>query len=160
MVVAPKQERHLNVGTMSTILLVDDEIDSLWLFKLVLEERGHHVIVAEDGKTALAKASRCLPDLIVTDWNMPGTDGVELCQRLKCYPALAQIPVVMSSGRTPPADKSALWNVFIRKPVELETLESAVDSLLMMRLAGPQSRTNAPAPPAARWQPVPWKLWV
>ena len=86
---------------MSTILLVDDEVDSLWLFKLVLEERGYHVIVAEDGNAALAKASRCLPDLIVTDWNMPGTDGVELCQRLKCYPALAQIPVVMSSGQTP-----------------------------------------------------------
>lgn len=145
---------------MSTILLVDDEADSLWLYKLVLEERGHHVIIAEDGHAALAKASRYLPDLIVTDWNMPGIDGVELCQRLKCYPALAQIPVVMSSGQTPPADKSALWNVFISKPVGLDTLESVIDSLLMQRLAGPRPRTNAPAPPTARWQPAPWKLWV
>jgi CheY-like chemotaxis protein len=145
---------------MSTILLVDDEVDSLWLYKLVLEERGHHVIIAEDGQTALAKASRYLPDLIVTDWNMPGTDGVELCQRLKCYPALAQIPVVMSSGQTPPADKSALWNVFISKPVGLDTLESIIDSLLMQRLAGPRPRTHVPPPPTARWQPAPWKLWV
>lgn len=145
---------------MSTILLVDDEVDSLWLFKLVLEERGHHVIVAQDGNAALAKASRWLPDLIVTDWNMPGTDGVELCQRLKCYPALAQIPVVMSSGQTPPAEKSALWNVFISKPVELETLESVIDSLLMQRLAGPRPGTNVPAPPASRWLPIPRKLWV
>jgi CheY-like chemotaxis protein len=145
---------------MSTILLVDDEVDSLWLFKLVLEERGHHVIVAQDGNAALAKASRWLPDLIVTDWNMPGTDGVELCQRLKCYPALAQIPVVMSSGQTPPTEKSALWNVFISKPVELETLESVIDSLLMQRLAGPRPGTNVPAPPASRWLPIPRKLWV
>jgi CheY-like chemotaxis protein len=145
---------------MSTILLVDDEVDSLWLYKLVLEERGHHVIIAQDGQAALAKASRYLPDLIVTDWNMPGTDGVELCQRLKCYPALAQIPVVMSSGQTPPAEKSALWNVFISKPVELDTLESVIDSLLMHRLAGPRPGTKVPAPPASRWQPVPWKLWV
>ena len=145
---------------MSTILLVDDEVDSLWLFKLVLEERGHHVIVAEDGNAALAKASRWLPDLIVTDWNMPGTDGVELCQRLKCYPALAQIPVVMASGQTPPAQKSTLWNVFISKPVELETLESVIDSLLMQRLAGPRPGTNVPAPPASRWLPIPRKLWV
>ncbi len=35
---------------MSTILLVDDEVDSLWLFQLALEDRGHHVILAEDGK--------------------------------------------------------------------------------------------------------------
>jgi CheY-like chemotaxis protein len=145
---------------MSTILLVDDEVDSLWLFKLVLEERGHHVIVAQDGNAALAKASRWLPDLIVTDWNMPGTDGVELCQRLKCYPALAQIPVVMSSGQTPPTENSALWNVFISKPVELETLESVIDSLLMQRLAGPRPGTNVPAPPASRWLPIPRKLWV
>jgi len=91
---------------------------------------------------------------------MPGTDGVELCQRLKCYPALAQIPVVMASGQTPPAEKSALWNVFISKPVELDTLESVIDSLLMQRLAGPRPGTNVPAPPASRWLPIPRKLWV
>jgi CheY-like chemotaxis protein len=145
---------------MSTILLVDDEIDSLWLFRLVLQERGYHVIVAADGSAALVQASRYLPDLIVTDWNMPGTDGVELCQRLKCYPALAQIPVVMASGRTPPAEQSALWNVFMSKPVELEKLESVIDSLLMKRLAAPRHGTNVPAPPAARWLPVPRKLWM
>jgi CheY-like chemotaxis protein len=145
---------------MSTILLVDDEVDSLWLFKLVLEERGHHVITAENGGAALSKASRCLPDLIVTDWNMPGTDGVELCQRLKCYPALAQIPVVMSSGETPPADKAALWNVFIQKPVELDKLETVIDSLLMQRLSGPTRHGyEVPGPPAGRWLSMPWKLW-
>ncbi|SDG80357.1 response regulator [Paraburkholderia phenazinium] len=145
---------------MSTILLVDDEVDSLWVFQLVLEGRGYHVILAENGDAALAKASRWLPDLIVTDWNMPGTDGIELCQRLKFYPALAQIPVVMSSGHTPPAEKSKLWNVFIPKPVELEELESVIDSLLAKRLDSPHHGTNVPAPAPSRWQPVPWKLWV
>lgn len=145
---------------MSTILLVDDQVDSLWLLQLALEGRGYHVILAEDGGAALAKASRWLPDLIVTDWNMPGTDGIELCQRLKFYPALAQIPVVMSSGDTPPAEKSKLWNVFIRKPVELEALESVIDSLLAKRLGSPHHGTHAPAPAPSRWQPVSSKLWV
>jgi CheY-like chemotaxis protein len=85
---------------------------------------------------------------------------VALCQRLKCYPALAQIPVVMSSGETPPADQAALWNVFIQKPVELEKLETVIDSLLMQRLSGPtRHRSDVPGPPAGRWQPVAWKLW-
>ena len=91
---------------------------------------------------------------------MPGTDGIGLCQRLKYYPALAQIPVVMSSGNTPPAEKSTLWNVFIPKPVELETLESVIDSLLAKRLESPHHGTNAPAPAPSRWHSIPAKLWV
>lgn len=143
---------------MSTILLVDDQVDSLWIFQLALEGRGYHVILAEDGKSALQKASRYLPDLIVTDWNMPGTDGVELCERLKFYPALAQIPVVMSSGDTPPKEKSSLWNVFLPKPVQLEALESAIDSLLARRLSG-ETHPVHPLPPApSRWQPAPSRL--
>lgn len=145
---------------MSTILLVDDEADSLWVFQLALEGQGHHVLLAESGETALSKASRCLPDLIITDWNMPGTDGVQLCERLKYYPALAQIPVVMSSGDTPPKEKSALWNVFLPKPVELSTLESVIDSLLAKRLASPHHGTHVPAPAGSRWQPMPHKLLV
>ena len=145
---------------MSTILLVDDDVDSLWLLQLALEGHGHHVILAENGKAALDKAGRSLPDLIVTDWNMPGTDGVELCRRLKFYPALAQIPVVMSSGQTPPAEKSALWSVFIPKPIELTTLESTIDALLAKRLASPHQSTNVAAPAPSRWQAVPRKLWI
>ncbi|MGA7782483.1 MAG: response regulator [Paraburkholderia sp.] len=145
---------------MSTILLVDDEVDALWIFQLALESQGYHVILAENGATALDKASRCLPDLIVTDWNMPGTDGVQLCERLKYYPALAQIPIVMSSGDTPPMEKSALWSVFLPKPVELSALESVIGSLLAKRLASPHHDTHVPAPAASRWQPIPPKLLV
>jgi CheY-like chemotaxis protein len=145
---------------MSTILLVDDDADSLWIFQLALESQGYHVILAESGATALRKASRCLPDLIITDWNMPGTDGVQLCERLKYYPALAQIPVVMSSGHTPPKEKSGLWNVFLPKPVELSVLESVIGSLLARRLACPPHGTHVTAPTPSRWPAAPQKLWV
>ncbi|MFM0213999.1 response regulator, partial [Paraburkholderia sediminicola] len=81
--------------------------------------RGYHVLLAEGGEAALDKAAQRLPDLIVTDWDMPGIDGIALCERLKFYPALAQIPVVMASGRVPPEEKSTLWNVFLSKPIDL-----------------------------------------
>jgi CheY-like chemotaxis protein len=145
---------------MYTILLVDDEVDSLWLLEIILEGRGFRILLAEGGEAALDKAARYLPDLIVTDWNMPGMDGIALCERLKFYPALAQIPVVMASGRVPPKEKSTLWNVFLSKPVDVDALESAIDSLLAKRLSSPQTRVNVPAPAVSRWQPISSKLWA
>jgi CheY-like chemotaxis protein len=145
---------------MSTILLVDDEVDSLWIFQLALESQGYHVLLAESGEIALSKASRCLPDLIVTDWNMPGTDGVQLCERLKYYPALAQIPIVMSSGNAPPKEKSGLWNVFLPKPVELSALEAVIGSLLAKRLASPHHSIHVAAPAPCRWLAMPARMWV
>lgn len=81
---------------MATILLVDDDDESLWMLQLVFERSGHHVLLAGTGEPALAIAARHLHDLIITDRNMPGMDGMGLCERLKFYPALAQIPVVMT----------------------------------------------------------------
>lgn len=124
---------------MSTILLVDDDVHSLSLLQIILVGHGHRVLLAQGGEAALHTAAQRLPDLIVTDWNMPGMDGIGLCERLKSYPALAQIPVVMTSGRVPPREKSALWDAFLSKPLDLAALEHAVDSLLVKRLSGPQS---------------------
>jgi CheY-like chemotaxis protein len=145
---------------MALILLVDDDDESLWLLQLVFERSGHRVLLADSGEPALALAGHHLPDLIITDWNMPGMDGLGLCQRLKFYPTLAKIPVVMTSGELPPEDKPALWNVFFSKPVDLKALESAVDSLLARRLCCSDNRVNAPAPAPSRWAPMPSKYWV
>jgi CheY-like chemotaxis protein len=145
---------------MALILLVDDDDETLWMLQLVFERSGHRVLLAESGKPAFAVAAGHLPDLIVTDWNMPGMDGIGLCERLKFYPTLALIPVVMTSGDSPPRDKSALWNVFFSKPVDLRALESAVDSLLARRLCCSRNCVNVPASALSRWSAMPSKYWV
>ncbi|MDE1181584.1 response regulator [Paraburkholderia sp.] len=144
---------------MSTILLVDDDSESLWAFQFVFERRGHHVLLADEGEAALEKAGRYLPDLIVTDWNMPRMDGIGLCERLKFYPALAQIPVILASGETPPRDKSGLWSVFLSKPVDLAALESVIDALLIKRLFAPR-RQSAPLPGPSRWPAMSARYWT
>ncbi|WP_168787677.1 response regulator [Paraburkholderia aromaticivorans] len=144
---------------MATILLVEDEPDLLFVFQIVLEERGHRVRTARNGKEGLDIASRYLPDLIVTDWNMPEMDGEELCERVRLSPALASVPVAVLSARYPPAEKNFLWNAFLLKPVDVETLQLTVARLLVGRLSGTSVKPALCDPAPSRWQPISWRCW-
>jgi CheY-like chemotaxis protein len=145
---------------MSVVLIVDDDSDSLWLLHAVLKRRGHRVVLAGDGQQALDIASRCLPDVIVTDWNMPRMDGDVLCEQLKRYPALALIPIIMASGRPPPSDKTGLWDIFLRKPVDIEALAGSVESLVTKRVGNISVPLHCRAMPPGRWAPEAVGYWA
>ncbi|HZZ12658.1 MAG TPA: response regulator [Paraburkholderia sp.] len=148
-------------NAMATLLLVDDDSDSLWLLRLTLESRGHAVVVASDGQAGLEKCAHHRPDLIVTDWNMPRMDGVALCERLKSYPALAMIPVILASGENPPPGKAFLWTRFLRKPVDVDELAATIDSLVAKRLCSvPTRRLGGGASMRCRRPGVPQKYWA
>lgn len=144
---------------MSVILLVDDDVDSLWALRLVVEAQGHHVLLALDGEDALNKASRYLPEVIVTDWHMSRLDGIGLCKRLKLYPALAGIAVVFTSSEVPPANLSTLWKAFIRKPLDLPVVEQCIDALITKRLSAPQFR-RTPISGKGRWPAMSSRNWT
>ncbi|MCP3722598.1 response regulator [Paraburkholderia sp. CNPSo 3272] len=139
---------------MPTILLVDNDPDILAAVGVTLECWGYRVCFSEDGKTALTKAGRTMPDLIVTDCTMPGMDGVDLCRQLRLYPALSAIPVIMVSGQAQADRVPPLWNAFFLKPINIGALKSTVASLLLSR---PLRETLRPAYPdraISRWQPI------
>ena len=76
------------------ILIVDDEAIHRRLLKSALAD-GYHLIEAADAEQALALAhGDPLPDLVLLDVIMPGTDGHEVCRRLKADPATRDIPVI------------------------------------------------------------------
>jgi CheY-like chemotaxis protein len=78
------------------ILLVDDNSNGLKARKSVLEEHGHSVVTSSGGEDALERFRREKFDLVVTDYKMPGMDGVELISRLRqLRPA---VPVILLSG--------------------------------------------------------------
>jgi CheY-like chemotaxis protein len=78
------------------ILLVDDNSNGLKARKSVLEEHGHSVVTSCGGEDALERFRREKFDLVVTDYKMPGMDGVELISRLRqLHPA---VPVILLSG--------------------------------------------------------------
>jgi len=89
---------------MHSVLLVDDDVDSPLALRFVFEAHGFTVFAAEHGRTAFSLAGKHVPDIIVKDFEMPELDGIRLCERLKCSPAL--------SGGQPPMDEPVLWSAF------------------------------------------------
>jgi PAS domain S-box-containing protein len=81
-----------------TILIVNDNPDHLDLMGLLLEKAGYRVLAASDGRAALEVASSRHPDLIISDVNMPGLDGIELCRRLRAEPGTGATPVMLVSA--------------------------------------------------------------
>ena len=68
-------DMHVTTQAMSTVLLVDDDLDNLWALQLALENGGHHVVLAENGADALRKVVSERPQLIVTDWQIDARNG-------------------------------------------------------------------------------------
>ena len=68
---------------MTTVLLIDDEPDTLAVYAMLLELAGYRVLKALDGAQALQALAATVPDIIVTDWMMPGINGKALCEQLR-----------------------------------------------------------------------------
>lgn len=84
---------------MKKILVVDDEAHILHVVSLKLRNAGFDVVTAADGEEGLDIAMQVLPDLIITDFQMPFMTGLELCQQLKRSPETAEIPALMLTAR-------------------------------------------------------------
>ncbi|BCP51907.1 diguanylate cyclase response regulator [Kaistia sp. 32K] len=80
-----------------SILLVDDEVSNIEILSAVLEE-DHDIYFATSGEEALAIARTALPDLILLDILMPGTDGYDVCTQIKNDPLLADVPVIFTTA--------------------------------------------------------------
>jgi len=75
--------REKTLSEPTNILVIDDDPALLRLLSQLLELQGHSVRTASDGNTALMLAIQNCPDVIITDWVMPGINGLELCRRIR-----------------------------------------------------------------------------
>ena len=107
-------------GSKGTILIVDDESESLGLLLGILTEEGYQVRPADSGALALASVETAPPELILLDMRMPGMDGLEVCRRLKEREGSREIPIMFISAASDPEDRVeglALGAVdFVTKP--------------------------------------------
>ena len=81
------------------VLIADDEIHIIHVVTIKLRNNGYEVISAENGADALALACGEQPDIIVTDFQMPGMTGLELVRQLREKETTKDIPVIMLTAR-------------------------------------------------------------
>lgn len=116
------------------ILLVDDEEQIRKLLESQLQRRGYDVAVASDGIEALRQIRSKMPDLIVTDVNMPNMNGFELTRRLRADHRTARVPIVMLSARKQADDILTGYaegaDEYIAKPIEMAVLSAKIEVLI------------------------------
>ena len=120
-----------------TILCVDDEEHVLKVLRTFLERSGYTVRLARDGVQALQSVQEEVPDLVLTDVNMPNLDGLQLARHLRGGRGTAHVPILMLSALNE-ADQvlsgySEGADDYVAKPVELAILHAKIESLLKRR---------------------------
>src|SRR5579862_4641218 len=87
---------------VTTILLVEDELELARLLVRELTAAGYRVSHAPDGPAALRQFAEAAPDAIVLDWLLPGMDGLEVLRRLR---QTSPVPVLMLTARAEELDR-------------------------------------------------------
>jgi CheY-like chemotaxis protein len=87
------------------ILVADDTPANLSVLLEVLGQAGFDVLIAEDGESAVQRASYARPDLILLDVLMPELDGFATCERLKTQRETRDIPVIFMTALADTVDK-------------------------------------------------------
>lgn len=128
------------------ILIAEDSAVQALMLRQILEQQGFKVSTANNGLTALEMAIQLRPALLISDVNMPGMSGYELCQRIKASPDFSDLPVILVTSLSGPDDvllglKSGA-DSFVIKPYE--------KNHLLERVAHALSRSKQPAPEEER----------
>ncbi|AMN45271.1 response regulator [Rhodoplanes sp. Z2-YC6860] len=117
------------------VLVVDDQLTMREVTRLALQEMGVRLIIdAENGDEAFKKATTQPLDMIISDFNMPGMDGLALLRAVRGHPAVRKLPFILVTGRGDNAlvvsAAQAGVNNYIVKPFTAEMLREKVEAVV------------------------------
>jgi len=119
-------------GTVTTVLVVDDEPLVRDVMSRYLEHDGHRVVTAQDGETARTLIERETPSLVLLDVMLPGrTDGLELCRWIR---STSDLPVILLTARVEETDRIVGLELgaddYVTKPFSPRELATRVKTVL------------------------------
>lgn len=130
----PETSHSTGGDRMATILIVDDQLESLQMFSLVLRRWGYQARTAMSGEEALEALKDQDVDLVILDYMMPGLDGFETLERIRKLPFGKDLPVIMvtaygNEGIRKRAEEMGLDGFFM-KPVDLQMFSELIKVIL------------------------------
>ena len=115
------------------VLVVDDNVDTVLSFSMLLKAAGHNVRTAQDGLSAVQAALEYLPDVVLLDIGLPGLNGYEVAKRIRQQPTLKHVVLVAVTGYGQEADRQsshqAGFNHHMVKPARLAQLQQILASV-------------------------------
>lgn len=122
------------------VLVVEDEVDLIELLRYNLEAENFSVATAEDAEEAMLRIAENTPDIILLDWMLPGTSGIEICRRIRARTDTARIPIIMLTARGEEEERvrglATGADDYVVKPFSLPELMARINALL--RRSNPQ----------------------
>ncbi len=116
------------------VLVADDEIHIVQVVAMKLRNNGLDVVTADNGSDAYKLCCEEKPDIIVTDYQMPGMTGIELVEKLRGTDGLENIPVIVLTARdfAIEQDQQEKLNIaaYLSKPFSPKELLNRVENIL------------------------------
>lgn len=118
---------------MKSILLVEDDPNLGNLYDEELSDEGYHVLRAGNGREGVEMSGQMRPDIVVTDINMPGMDGLEMIERMLA--AQPGLPVIINSAYDSYKDSFRSWSAeaFVSKSSDLSELKLRIQQVLALK---------------------------
>jgi two-component system cell cycle response regulator DivK len=128
---APNWAPAVRAQHQPSVLVVEDNDDSLFMLKTVLSRKGYRVVEAWDGKQAIEIAEAEELDLILLDLQLPRLNGLGVMHRLRQDSRLMNVPIVIVTGQDPEKYRNSAiaegCDDFLLKPVDFDRLDAVLE---------------------------------
>ncbi len=116
------------------VLVIEDEEAISHLLEYNLSAEGFTVLIVDDGDEALISTTEFEPDIILLDWMLPNTSGIEICRQLRAREATYAIPIIMLTARGEEDDRLRGFDKgaddYITKPFSMSELVARIRAVL------------------------------